>query len=164
MHNPFAVLFFSILSVVSFGQSFELVPFDSTQVNSEKNGILFKETLYRYLRANYETVSEKKGVKEYSHPENGICAFQQEFSHQISYSIEMCHESEGMLVRLTLPKTDLNALKAWVEAIMEYYNFEDEYGWSKDQLIYGPLEEGIGCYFRLKPIEKFIEIEHYCGG
>lgn len=156
---------FSILIVPSlcFGQSFKLHEPNVTKLKIELEKNNSNEVIYLYLSHYYKPSSDKLNVKKYDYSDDYICSFRQEFENKISYSIDQCEEAGGIRVTIELPKIRKEQVKQWVEAIYKAEITDIPNLWYSESNIYGPADEGVGCYYEIKPSSEQWIVEVYCG-
>ena len=153
-----------VLPFFGFCQDFQL-----KQVNTEAfkkelaNKDYSQEAIHLYLMNNYEVLSDKLQVRKYTYPDFSICAFKQEFEHQITYSEEQCREAGGISIQLMLPKTDRISLRKWIEFMYKAEGMDSGNVWNADHSKYAPAEALPGCYYEIIETESNTILEVYCG-
>lgn len=160
----FILIILLAIPALSFSQAFKLIAPDARNLNEELKRLDYSgDIIYLYLIHNYDSVSGKSKVVRYDYPDYSICAFDQEFSGGIHYSMEQCMEAGGVTVSLTLPKSDRKSVIKWIELIFESAPLDIEHGWNKEKTKFQPLDNGVGCYFEIKETKNNTIIENYCG-
>ncbi len=153
-----------IFPFFGLAQNFELKKPKVKELNSELKKTNYSQNVtYLYLNRNYKTESQKFEVKKYDYPDYSVCSFKQKFENGIVYSEEQCREAGGITSKLILPKTAKGSLIQWVELIFESSPMDIKHGWNSDKTKFGPMDNGVGCYFEIKEIGKNTEIHMYCG-
>lgn len=164
MKSRFVLILFLIIPLFGIGQGFELKKPIVAELNAElKKTNYSQDVTYLYLIRYYKAESEKLDIKKYDYPDYNICAFKQKFEYGIVYSEEQCREAGGIITKLNLPKTDKESLIQWVELIFKSSPMDIEHGWNSEKTKFGPTDDGVGCYFKIKETENNTEIEMYCG-
>ena len=127
---------------------------DRGEVYSERN---FPKTLgYVYLLSNYRVKSDFLSPVTYENSDRIVCAFSQDFSYGIQYTISECEEGRGRDESIAFPRMSTPAARAW---IMNLY--EDPKNTWIDEFRYEP--PGAGCLYRIEQNAAKTIIHSYCG-
>ena len=158
------IILFLTLPILNFGQDFQLKEPNVAELKAELNkNNNADDVVYVYLQRNYNQSSKKRNVKKYEYPDYSICAFEQSFENGITYSVEQCREAGGISTTLILPKSKKSNVIKWVEQIFKSSPMDIEHGWNKEKTKYGPTDNGVGCYYKIKETENNTKIDMYCG-
>lgn len=120
--------------------------------------------IYLYLKNNYKPTSKKKDiVKNNYKTDKRICSFRQEFN-KIEYYLNNCSE-KGSAEKIQIPKINLDTVRKWIEQIYKVTDCDNcvKNKWNKNKMIFGPIDDGAGCYYSIKEFEYKIEITIDCG-
>ncbi|MFD2564805.1 hypothetical protein [Aquimarina rubra] len=158
------IILFLTLPILNFGQNFALKEPNVMELKAElKKNNNADDVVYVYLQRNYKQSSDKANVKNYEYTDYSICAFEQDFENEITYSVEKCREAGGISTTLILPKSKKSSVIKWIEQIFKSSPMDIEHGWNKEKTKYGPTDNGVGCYYEIKETENNTKIDMYCG-
>lgn len=157
------LLLLLLASVFAHAQQFKLKPINKAQI-SKAMADGREDEIYVYLEQNYKTVGKRTGVKlDDEFESKPICAFTQKFENGIVYKTHGCGEAAGLEVIVTFPETGTKDVKKWVEDLYGAPTDGIKNVWDKTGLIYGPEDEGAGCYYTIKQSGKSTIVEMWCG-
>ena len=112
---------------------------------------------------NYDSVSNKEDVKKLDFRDYRICSFSQKFDYNIEFLTESCEISEGIKMRIRLPKVSKNQITEWVELINATMLSEIQYNWNNKKTEYKPNDDQTGCYYELQEDDNHWNIIILCG-
>lgn len=156
------LLFFSFQ--ISAQKSFQLKEVDSKKLlqEFEKNNYQ-TNVILAYFENNYKATSGKLDILKDKEMGNVECGFTKKFEHGIVYTYYNCGEAAPVKEKIILPKTNLTQLKKWIEGIHKADPSEIENIWYKDEKEFGPKDEGVGCYYKIKQAKTNSIIDVWCG-
>jgi len=165
MKNSILLLVLSLFTLqISAQESFKL-----KEVDSKKRLQEFEKSNYQtniilaYFEDNYKATSGKLDILKDKEMGNVECGFTKKFEHGIVYTYHNCGETAPVKENITLPKTDMAQLKKWIEGIHKANPSEIENVWYKGEKEFGPKDEGVGCYYKIKETKNNSIIDVWCG-
>ncbi|MEQ8474091.1 MAG: hypothetical protein RIC35_23045 [Marinoscillum sp.] len=150
--------------MTGFSQEFQLPELDHELLGKEyqKSGYA-EDLIYIYLHTTFDSLEKKKEVIHYKYPNYSICSFNQNFQHEINYSIEQCGEAGGASVILVLPKTERRSVVNLINDLYEIDRTDIENEWNAEYTKFEPKDNGVGCYYEIIEKENATVIKNYCG-
>ncbi len=122
-----------------------------------------KDLLYHYLTSNYDSINPKKNVQKLNYSPYILCAFDQEFTHGLSFSTESCGEASGINIRVLFPPVSKKEITKWIERFEKSRNTNFIYKWNQDKTKYYPSGEEAGCFYDLEKVNQQWKLTIYCG-
>lgn len=163
--RPYILLFLALFALTSCKENFNLkIPkIEDLQLKYREYNTT-SDLIYGYLTTNYDSVSTKTKIKKSDWLNGEICSFEQIFEGGIEFSTESCDISEGIKMRVKLPKVSKRRIVSWIETINTAYYPESQNQWDFQKTKYHPNSDLVGCYYDLYDKKDHWSIIIICGG
>lgn len=164
MKTTYVTILFLCFTYFGFSQDFTLKKPDLKILSEELSKSEYSiNVILSYLERNYKATTEKIDILKDAEMGNVECGFTKKFEPGIVYTYNNCGEAAPVKELISFPKIKSDQLQKWIEEIHSINPSKIINTWYKGENEYGPKDEGVGCYYKIKQSKNNSVVDIFCG-